>query len=285
MTGRPLPSPILGLRHAKQEEKKNVSSETTGSAGTSVQSLARGLQVIRSFDAEHPRMTLSEVALRTGLSRATARRFLLTLVDLGYVRFDGKLFELTSQVLQLGYAYLSSATLPQLIEPVLEELSAAVAESASASVLEGNEIMYIARVHTRSIMQVGISVGTRFPAVSTSMGRVLLAHQEPEVVDAVLAEGGDALTPLTLTDTQALRAELRQVAEQGYAVVDQELSVGLRSVAVPVRGSGGRVVAALNVSMSVGPGSTVDAEQAAQKVLPPLRAAAAQVEQALCASK
>ena len=262
-----------------------MSSETSGNTGTSVQSLARGLQVIRSFDADHPRMTLSEVASRTELSRATARRFLLTLVELGYVRFDGKLFELTSQVLQLGYAYLSSATLPQMIEPVLEELSAQVGESASASVLEGSEIMYIARVHTRSIMQVGISVGTRFPALSTSMGRVLLAFEEPETIEKVLAAGGDALTPRTLTDTQALRVELLQVAQQGFAVVDQELSVGLRSVAVPVRGADARVVAALNVSMSVGPGSEADAYEAAQRVLPALRAAAAKVEQALAASK
>jgi len=270
---------------APASSRRILSSDSTTPPNTSVQSLARGLQVIRSFDAEHASMTLSEVAARTGLSRATARRFLHTLVELGYMRSDGRLFELTSQVLQLGYAYLSSATLPQLIEPVLEELSARVGESASASVLEGSEIMYIARVHTRSIMQVGISVGTRFPALSTSMGRVLLAHQDPKTIDAVLAAGSDALTPRTLTDEQVLREELRKVREQGYALVDQELSVGLRSVAVPVLGASGQVIAAMNVSMSVGPGSSIDANEDAQQVLPQLRAAASKVEQALGARR
>lgn len=270
---------------APASSRRILSSDSTTPPNTSVQSLARGLQVIRSFDAEHASMTLSEVAARTGLSRATARRFLHTLVELGYMRSDGRLFELTSQVLQLGYAYLSSATLPQLIEPVLEELSARVGESASASVLEGSEIMYIARVHTRSIMQVGISVGTRFPALSTSMGRVLLAHQDPKTIDAVLAAGSDALTPRTLTDEQVLREELGKVREQGYALVDQELSVGLRSVAVPVLGSSGQVIAAMNVSMSVGPGSPADATEAVEAVLPQLLQAAQRVQEALIARR
>ncbi len=260
-------------------------SENSTSAKTSVQSLARGLQVIRSFDAEHTSMTLSEVAARTGLSRATARRFLHTLAELGYVRTDGKQFALTALVLQLGYAYLSSATLPQLIEPVLEELSARVEESASASVLQGSEIMYIARVHTRSIMQVGISVGTRFPALSTSMGRVLLAHQPAQTVQQVLQDTPAALTPRTITDAKALEAELEKVRERGYALVDQELSVGLRSVAVPVFSKDGSIVAAMNVSMSVGPDSPADAQEAAQRVLPQLLRAAGQVEEALAARR
>lgn len=260
-----------------------MSEQSTGTAP--VQSLARGLQVISSFDAEHASMTLSEVAARTGLSRATARRFLLTLQELGYVRSDGKYFELTSKVLQLGYAYLSSATLPQLIEPVLESLSAAVGESASAAVLEGSEIMYVARVHTRSIMRVGISVGTRFPAIHTSMGRVLLAHAGEQAIDAALAGIQGPLAPNTITDPDALRAELAQVRAQGFAVVDQELSVGLRSVAVPVHRPDGTVAAAMNVSMSVGPAGPADASDAAQAILPQLAAAAAQVEQALAARK
>ena len=260
-----------------------MSEQSTGTAG--VQSLARGLQVISSFDAEHASMTLSEVAARTGLSRATARRFLLTLQQLGYVRSDGKYFELTSKVLQLGYAYLSSATLPQLIEPVLESLSAAVGESASAAVLEGSEIMYVARVHTRSIMRVGISVGTRFPAIHTSMGRVLLAHAGEQAIEAALAGIQGPLAPNTITDPAALRAELAQVRAQGFAVVDQELSVGLRSVAVPVHRPDGTVAAAMNVSMSVGPTGPADASEAAQAILPQLTAAAAQVEQALAARK
>lgn len=252
---------------------------------TSVQSLARGLAVISSFDAEHASMTLSEVAARTELSRATARRFLLTLVELGYVRTDGKHFELTSKVLQLGYAYLSSATLPQLIEPVLEELSAAVHESASASILDGSEIVYIARVHTRSIMRVGISVGTRFPAANTSMGRVLLAHQPTDVQESVLESGVHSVTGLGIDNPEALREELDRIRTQGYAVVDQELEIGLRSVAVPVFSSGNTVVAAMNVSMSVKPNSTQTAQEAAQAVLPQLLKSAEQVREALAASR
>ena len=256
-----------------------------GAITTSVQSLARGLQVISSFDADHPSMTLSEVAVRTGLSRATARRFLLTLQDLGYVRSDGKYFELTSKVLQLGYAYLSSATLPQLIEPVLEELSAKVHESASASVLDDSDIVYIARVHTRSIMRVGISVGTRFPALNTSMGRVHLAYQSQEKQDAVVAAGMPAATGVGIDNPQDLLAELHKIRAQGYAVVDQELEIGLRSVAVPVFGPDGTVVAAMNVSMSVHPNTVESAEQAAQKILPDLLKASQQVREALAASR
>lgn len=254
-------------------------------ATTSVQSLARGLAVISSFDAEHASMTLSEVAARTALSRATARRFLLTLVELGYVRFDGKHFELTSKVLQLGYSYLSSASLPQLIEPELEALSESVHESASACVLDGSDIVYIARVHTRSIMRVGISVGTRFPAVNTSMGRVLLAHQPAEVQDSILTAGVHSVTGLGIDNPEDLRVELVKIRAQGYGVVDQELEIGLRSVAVPVFNPDGTVAAAMNVSMSVRPNTTGTAEQAAQAVLPQLLDAAGKVRDALAARR
>jgi IclR family pca regulon transcriptional regulator len=264
-----------------------IQETSTPAAGgsTSVQSLARGLDVICAFGAEHPSMTLSEVAKRTDLSRATARRFLLTLQELGYVRGDGKFFELTSKVLQLGYSYLSSATLPQLMEPVLEELSSQVHESASASVLEGSEILYIARVHTRSIMRVAISVGTRFPAANTSMGRVLLAYQAPGVLEQLLAAGVSAPTGHGIGTVAELRAELERVRAQGYAIVDQELEIGLRSVAVPVFASDGSVVAAMNVSMSVGPASPLSAQDAARDILPALQKAAAQVQDALAASR
>ena len=230
-------------------------------------------------------MTLSEVAARTELSRATARRFLLTLQELGYVRSDGKHFELTSKVLQLGYSYLSSATLPQLIEPVLEDLSAKVHESASASVLDGSEIVYIARVHTRSIMRVGISVGTRFPAANTSMGRVLLAFGSEELREKILAEGFASRTGLGIKTAAALREELEQIRTQGYAVVDQELEIGLRSVAVPIYNADGTVAAAMNVSMSVHPASEQSANEAAQAILPALHQAATQVRVALASSR
>ncbi len=235
-----------------------------------VRSLARGLEVITAFDADHPAMTLSEVAERTGLGRATARRSLLTLAELGYVRVDGRAFALTPQVLRLGTAYLSALDLPAVAQPHLERLSARVGESTSGAVLDGPEIVYVARVATRRIMSVAITVGTRFPAHATSMGRVLLAAAPEHVREAALTDLAP-LTAATLVDPAAVREELVRVAEQGHALVDGELEDGLRSLAVPLRGRGGAVVAALNVSTS----SPVEALRA---TLEPLRAAAAAVE-------
>src|ERR671929_385857 len=170
-----------------------------------VQSLERGLNVIRAFDASTPQLTLSEVARATGLTRAAARRFLLTLADLGYVRTDGRLFSLSPRVLELGYAYLSSLTLPEVAEPHLERLVAEVRESSSVSVLDGEDIVYVARVPTSRIMRVAISVGTRFPAYATSMGRVLLAGLTDDERARYLARADLApLTPHTVTSPDAL---------------------------------------------------------------------------------
>ncbi|MET1022213.1 MAG: IclR family transcriptional regulator C-terminal domain-containing protein [Arthrobacter sp.] len=214
-----------------------------------VQSLARGLAVIRAFDTDHPKMTLTEVAARTDLTRATARRFLYTLVELGYVRTDGKVFALTAKVLQLGYAYFSGLSLPQLAHPHLEELSLQLGESTSAAVLEGPDIAYIARVATRRIMTVGITVGTRFPAYATSMGRVLLAALAPDQLEDYLA--GTEIRPLTpgaIGTRKGLLAELSTVRAQGWCLLNQELELGLMSVAAPVR-DGNKTVAAINVSL------------------------------------
>lgn len=240
-----------------------------------VQSLARGLAVITAFDADDSAMTLSEVAARTDLSRATARRFLHTLVKLGYVRTDGRLFSLTPQVLRLGTAYLSGLGLPQIAQPHLERLSAEVGESTSAAVLDGTDIVYVARVSTRRIMSVGITVGTRFPAYATSMGRVLLAGLSPEALDSALASTDlQALTPLTLHHADDLRTEIARVRDQGWSFVDQELEQGLRSLAVPVTDPHGHVIAALNVSASMTFG---DPDDFVSTVLPPLIAAAAAI--------
>lgn len=237
-----------------------------------VRSLARGLEVITAFDADHPALTLSEVAGRTGLGRATARRFLLTLVELGYVRSDGRRFTLTPQVLRLGTAYLSGLDLPGVAQPHLEQLSAEVGESTSAAVLDGTEIVYVARVATRRIMSVGITVGTRFPAHATSMGRVLLAGLDAAERRALLGQGPLAApTGRTLTGVDDVLAAVDRVAAQGWALVDGELEVGLRSLAVPLRDAGGGVVAALNVS-STSPAATL------RQTLGPLRATAAAVE-------
>ena len=241
-----------------------------------VQSLERGLSVIKAFGAEDPELTLSDVARRTGLTRAAARRFLLTLVDLGYVRTDGKHFALTPRVLELGYAYLSSLSLPEIAEPHLERLAAEVRESSSVSVLDGDEIVYVGRVPTSRIMRVSINVGTRFPAYATSMGRVLLAALSDEELDAYLARA--EIRPLTsraLATPDALRAELDRIRAQGWALVDQELEEGLRSVAAPVRGRDGRVVAAVNVSAHA---SRASRETVRRDLLPPLLATAARIE-------
>lgn len=226
-------------------------ASAAGPGGGYVQSLARGLAVIAAFDAEHPRMTLSDVARRADLSRAAARRFLLTLETLGYVRSDGREFSLTPQVMRLGFAYLSSQSLPDIAQPHLQDLSMQIEESTSVAVLDGDDIMYVARRATTRIMHVSIRVGTRFPAYVTSMGRVLLAARLDAEIDAYLARAQlVALTAQTITDPAALRERLEQVRELGYSLVDQELEVGLRSLAVPIRDRSGAVIAAANVSTS-----------------------------------
>lgn len=235
---------------------------------TFVQSLARGLAVIRTFDAEHPELTLSDVARMTGLTRAAARRFLHTLVELGYVRTDGRRFSLGPRVLELGYSYLSSLSLPELALPAMERLVERVHESCSMAVLDGADVVYVARVPTKRIMSVAISVGTRFPAYATSMGRVLLAHQPPEWLDSYLATVRlEPLTPHTVTDPDRLRAILDQVRTDGHCLVDEELEVGLRSMAAPIRNKQGRVLAAINVSAHISRGP---AELIREELLPPL---------------
>ena len=250
--------------------------EDTGRGAYHVQSLERGLAVIRCFGADHAELTLSDVARATGLTRAAARRFLLTLVDLGYVRTDGKFFSLTARVLELGYAYLSGLSLPEIAMPHLEALSAEVHESSSVSVLDGADIVYVARVPVSRIMTVSINVGTRFPAYATSMGHVLLSDLDDARFEAYV--DGVRLEPLTahtITSPVALREELLVVRAQGFAVVDQELEAGLRSVAVPVRDRGGRVVAAMNVSTHA---SRTTPETVRETILPRLLVTASRIE-------
>lgn len=226
---------------------------------------------MRAFDADHPVMTLSEVASATGLSRAAARRFLLTLVELGYMRSDGRRFSLTPQVLTLGTAYLSSLGLPDVAQPHLERLSQEVGESTSVAVLDGTEVVYVARVAKRAIMTVGISVGTRFPAHATSLGRVLLASLDEAALTRYFAEA-DLTAPSgrRATDESALRAELERARSQGWAATDEALAPGLRSVAAPLRDSSGTVVAAVNVSSTT-------AHQPAAEYLDSLLACAAAI--------
>lgn len=214
-----------------------------------VQSLVRGLSVIRTFNADRPRQTLAQVAEATGLARATARRFLHTLVTIGYAGTNGTEFWLTPRVLELGYSYMSGLGLPAIAQPRLEELSRRIGESSSLSVLDGTDVVYVNRVPVRRIMTVSITIGTRFPAYATSMGRVILAGLPAEELDEYLADIElRAFTPTTIIDTTSLRAELTRIREQGFAIVDQELEPGLRSLAAPVYSPSGRVVAAVNVS-------------------------------------
>jgi IclR family transcriptional regulator, pca regulon regulatory protein len=241
-----------------------------------VQSLDRGLAVIRAFGPDRERLSLSEVARVTGLTRAAARRFLLTLVKLGYVRSDGREFSLRPRVLELGYAYLSGLALPEVAAPHMEELVARLHESSSISVLDGHHIVYVVRVPTKRIMTVAISVGTRFPAYATSMGRVLLAAMSEDELDRYLAEAVlEPFTSRTVTDPGRLREIVRDVARQGYAIVDQELEEGLRAVAAPIRGAADVGNAAINVSAHA---SRISMAALRSEILPELLKAARQIE-------
>jgi IclR family transcriptional regulator, pca regulon regulatory protein len=245
-------------------------------SGDFVQSLDRGLAVIRAFGPDRERLSLSEVARATGLTRAAARRFLLTLVELGYVHSDGRQFSLRPRVLELGYAYLSGLALPEVAAPHLEDLVARLRESSSISVLDGHQIVYVSRVPTKRIMTVAISVGTRFPAYATSMGRVLLAALAEDAFERYLAEATlEQLTAHTVTDPRKLRGIVREAGRRGYAIVDQELEEGLRAVAVPIRGAPDVGTAAINVSAHA---SRVSVADMREQILPALLQTARQIE-------
>ncbi len=246
-----------------------------------VQSLARGLEVIRSFDEDHPSPTLSDLAERTGLSRATVRRSLLTLARLGYVGQKGRQFFLTPRILELGFGYLSSLGLPELALPFMETLAQQVGESCSLTVLDDTDIVYVARVPVRRVMAISLGVGARLPAFAASMGRVLLAGLPDDALDQWLARTPTRpLTPHTVHDRRALRAEVLRVRAQGYSLVLQELELGLCSIAVPVRDRQGRALAALNVGMPFGRGVR---ERALKEILPALRDAGRSIEEAAAA--
>ena len=244
-----------------------------------VQSFARGLAVIRAFNAQAPRQTLTEVAKHCGLTRAGARRILLTLQTLGYVRADGRLFSLTPKILDLGFAYLSSQPLWQFAEPLMQQLASELKESCSAAVLEGEDIVYVLRVPARKIMSINLGVGSRLPAWCTSMGRVLLAGLPPEALDLHLAQVHyEPLTARTVRDEAQLRERIAQAREQGWCLVDQELEEGLVSLATPIAGSDGQVIAALNVGAQV---TRTPPDQLLQLALPRLLDAAQSISRLL----
>ncbi len=240
-----------------------------------VQAFARGLQVIGAFDADHPHMSLSEVAERTGLTRATARRLLLTLVSTGYALADHKGFRLSPRILDLGYAYLSSLDIWEAAQIILTEVTRQVGESCSACVLDGDETVYVARVSASRITAVNLRVGARLPAFHTSTGRMLLAHLPILQLEALL-EGRrfERYTDNTVTDPDELRQILRRTRQDGWSLVDQELEIGLMSIAAPLRDRAGRVTAAINVS---GHASRMSPEALKARALPLLLRAAEQI--------
>lgn len=244
-----------------------------------VQSFARGLEVIRSFSAAAPRQTLTEVAARAGLTRAGARRILLTLQTLGYVTSDGRLFSLTPKILDLGFAYLSSMPIWNLAEPVMEQLVDTVKESCSAAALDGTDIVYVLRVPTHKIMSISLGVGSRLPAYCTSMGRVLLADlPEDETVRILKASRPAPLTRHTVTEIDALLGRIAQARRQGWCLVNQELEEGLISMAAPITNRAGRTVAALNIS---GQANRTSAKAMQETMLPALLEAAQAISRML----
>jgi IclR family pca regulon transcriptional regulator len=241
-----------------------------------VQSLGRGLTIIQAFDADHPSLSYSDVARRTGLTRAAVRRFLLTFVELGFMRVDDGRFSLRPKVLSLGYAYLSSLSLPDIARPHLRDLANRTSESASLTVLDDDSIVYVAQVTAARPMAVRIDVGTRFPAYATATGRVLLASAPGPWLESYLSQVNLVpLTAHTVSSVAQLRQALDVVRRDGYAHVDQELDSSLRALAVPVRDRDGRVVAAMSVSTH-----TRDPQDAAQlaELLADLRGTARDIE-------
>ena len=234
-----------------------------------IASLGKGLHVLESFGADRPRQSISEVAEATGLDRATARRCLLTLHELGYADYDGKFFTLTPRVLRLGIGALAALPLSQIVQPWLDQLSEQIGQSCSVAILDETEIVYIARAAQKRVMSIGLMPGSRLPAHCTSLGRVLLAALTPDQARAVL--GASDLSPRTRfsrTATDEIMAEIARIRTTGFALVDQEVELGLRSLAVPVLNGQRKAVAALNVGMAA-----VDADPASiiQACLPALQ--------------
>lgn len=240
-----------------------------------VQSLARGVAVIRAFDAQHATLSLSGVARRADIPRAAARRFLRTLETLGYVRGKDKMFTLTPRVLELGHSYLSSQSIPEIMQPHLEVAALQLRESVSGAVLDGADVVYVARVPAKRIMTVNITIGTRFPAHATSLGRALLADlPAAELENLFTRNPPHKLTSQTVTSLAELERVLETVRHQGWALVSEELELGLRSIAVPVRDKNGRVSAAINCSLP----SSEPIDRLLTEIAPTLLQAASAIE-------
>jgi IclR family pca regulon transcriptional regulator len=237
--------------------------------------LAKGLAVLGTFNKERPTMTLSQAALVAGLSRATARRILRTLTELGYVEQSGRQFALSSGILKLGFAYLATQNWIEQATPLMRQLSEQFHESCSAAILQGTDIVYVARIPASRIMSVALAVGTRLPAFHTALGRIQLGFlDDAELWRRLRSLRVDALTPATITDVQALFDRVREDHAQGFSIVDEELERGLRSIAVPVVDRTGQAVAALNLSTH---STRTTRNELRERFLPSLRAIAGQI--------
>jgi len=248
-----------------------------------VQSLARGLLVLRSFDVQHANQNVAEIAARSKISRAATRRLVLTLRHLGYVREEGRGYALTPRVLELGFGYLGTLNLTDLVQSSLESLAHKINQSCSMAVLDAQSIVYIARVPVQRVMTIALGIGARLPAFAASMGRVLLSGLSDADLTIWLEQCEPVkFTPHTVTDPRKLRRIVDDVRAQGYAYVEQELEVGLCSLAVPVCNQSGRVAAAINVSLAYHGGV---ARQAVKLMLPHLRETAATIERCVAAHR
>jgi len=262
-------SAIMDLPNSENSEVKKPGDSYA-------QTFARGLAVIKTFNAQRPTQTLTEVAEATGLARAGARRILLTLVHLGYVEAHGRRFQLTPKILDLGFAYLSSMPFWDTAEPIVEMLVRELQQSSSIAVLDGSEIVFVLRVPIRKIMMLNLSIGSRLPASHTSMGRVLLAGLPEEELEANLAAlASNPEKARIAVDIEELRKTLAEVREQGWAMVNQELDVGLITMAAPIYNRNGRVIAAINTSSPAGMGSKAHMKQC----IAPLKAAADKISE------
>jgi IclR family pca regulon transcriptional regulator len=251
----------------------------SGARSDYVQSLARGLAVIEALGAAGRPLSLSEAAERTGLTRAGARRALLTLEQLGYVALERRTFRLLPRILKLGYAYLASLDIWDAAHPFLEELVTRLGEQCTAGVLDGDEIVCVARVQTRRIMSVNLSVGSRLPASACAMGRVLLSALAEDELERYLASARrPSFTPHTITEPGALREAIERAGRDGYSLVDQELEFGLRSLAVPIRSRQDQVVAAMTVCVHA---VRFTPAEMLERILPELRATSAQIQRAI----
>lgn len=247
-----------------------------------INSLARGLEVISAFSRAKPRMTLSDMSRATGMTRATVRRLLLTLVREGYAKTDGRYFSLQPKVLRLGFSVISSMGIWDVAQPIMNDLSERLQESCFAVVLDGDEVTYVAKADTTRLVKIGINVGSRAPVHAVSSGRVLLAALPEEQLQAYLDHGHfEKLTPYTTVSKVKLREVIEEVRAVGWSIVDQELEVGLRSISVPIRHTDGEVLAALNVCC---PSARISPEEIRTRILGELLTASREITMALQSS-